>query len=582
MTIPTQNPKNILQNESFQVGLFLLFSIFLAYNALAINLREINFWDEAVYLNTGRSLFLGELPPFSRNPLIGVFYALTYLPFSASHYWMTQSAMLGRFFLFTLMWISGYLVAREATEQKTLPFIFAALLIFSPVLVEIVGNPSDALFSAMSAFALWQLLRFYHHRRTEALAKMSFFLGLSALSRNDGLVLFAIFMLIAILLAYKNTKKWKLALSALLPFFALVIGYLLIFGAISGSAELDTAKRTYVAFLQGHAVDYQHDDSTCQQKIMKCVVHEAENIYGTAEENNASVFQAIHKNPSAYLSRLNKTIKTLPEKIVEAYGKRTVIALFLFTALGIFALLKKKEYLLLGIFFASMAYLGVYFLTFFRAGYFRMPYFIIFTLATFGVSPIVDLASKKKTALFFSGIFLALIGTGIILDLRMLYFTSALLLFALLTGFTLILKDTKTGRYATLFLLLFAFAIISGKTFDPPIPHPLGQLPEEEAIVLMQETFPENTPILAGAPGGAWAARMQYIEPSSESFQDIKSEEDLHNRLLELGVQAIYVDHHLSNTNQFIWDLIEPRIGEWYETAYIGREGSIRVLIVQQ
>lgn len=581
MTKPKQNPKSIIQSEIFQVGLFLLFSIFLAYNSLSLTLREINFWDEAVYLNTGRSLFLGDLPPFSRNPLIGVFYALTYLPFSASHYWMTQSAMLGRFLLFTLMWTSGYLVAREATEKKTLPYVFAALLIFSPILVEIVVNPSDALFSAMSAFALWQLLRFFHHRRAEALTKTSFFLGLSALSRNDGLVLFAIFIFIVILLAYKNTEKWKLALSATLPFLALVVGYLLLFGAISGSAELDTAKRTYVAFLQGHAIDYQHSDSDCQQKIMKCVVYEAENIYGTAEENNASVFQAIKNNPSAYLSRLNKTVKALPEKIVEAYGERTVIAIFLFTALGIFALLKKKEYILLGIFFASMAYLGVYFLTFFRTGYFRMPYFIIYTLAVFGISEIVTFASKTKTALIFSALLLTLFSAGILLDLRMLYFTSALLLFAFLAGTALILKDAKAGKYSMLFLLIFAVSISSGKTFDPPIHHPLGNLPEDEAIVLMQEIFPENTPILAGAPGGAWAARMQYIEPSSESFQDIKSEEDLYNRLLELGVKAIYVDHHLSNTNQFTWDLIEPRIGEWYETAYIGRDGSIRVLIVQ-
>ena len=581
MTNPKQNPKNIILNESFQVVLFLLFSIFLAYNSLSLTLREINFWDEAVYLNTGRSLFLGQLPPFSRNPLIGIFYALTYLPFATSYYWMTQSAMLGRFLLFSLMWISGYLVAREALEEKTLPFIFTALLIFSPVLVEIVGNPSDALFSAMSAFALWQLLRFYHHRKAKALVKMSLFLGLSALSRNDGLVLFAIFIFIVILLAYKSTEKWKLALSASLPFLALVVGYLLIFGAVSGSAELDTAKRTYVAFLQGHAVDYQHSDSDCQQKIMKCVVYEAETIYGTAEENNASVFQAIQRNPNAYLSRLSKTIKALPEKIVEAYGERTVIAIFLFTALGIFALLKKKEYTLLGIFFASTAYLGVYFLTFFRTGYFRMPYFIIYTLAVFGISQIITFASKKKTALIFSGILLTLISAGIILDLRMLYFTSALLFFAFLAGITLILKDTKTGRYSTLFLLIFAFSISSGKSFDPPISRPLGDLPEEEAIVLMQETFPENTPILAGAPGGVWAARMQYIEPSSESFQDIKNEEDLYNRLLELGVKAIYVDHHLSNTNQFTWDLIEPGIGNRYETAYIGRDGSIRVLIVK-
>ena len=575
--------KNILKSDVFLVSLAFFFSAFLAYNSLSVILREINFWDEAVYLNTGRSLFLGQLPPFSRNPLIGIFYALTYLPFASSYYWMTQSAMLGRFLLFALMWLSGYLVVREVSEQKVTPFIMVGLLLLSPVLVEIVGNPSDALFAAMSAFSLWQFLRFYKYRTVEALAKTSFFLGLSAFSRNDGLILFAIYIVIAVFLLYKNTEKRKLALAVIVPFFSLILGYLLIFGIVNGSSELDTAKRTYVAFLQGHAVDYQNIDTTCQQKIMKCVVQEAENIYGTAEENNASIFIAIKNNPSAYLSRLSKTIKALPEKVLEAYGERTILPLFLFATIGVFSLFKKKQYLLLSILLVSMAYLGVYFLTFFRTGYFRMPYFILYTFAALGISQTVEWMSKTKATLISIGALLALVAMSIIFDARMLTLTTALLFFAFLAGVALISRaeDNQTGKYAATFLLIFAIFITSGKSFDPPIPHPLGELPEEEASVIMQDSFPENTPILAGAPGGAWAARIEYVEPSSSLFQGINSEEELYNRLRELGVEAIYVDHHLSNTNKFTWDLIEPRIGEWYETAYIGREGSIRVLIVR-
>lgn len=156
-------------------------------------LRDINLWDEAVFINTGKLFAEGQLTPFYRNPLVGMLYALTYLPFGSSPFWMMQSAALGRVILFALLWLAAYLVATRFEKEFSV-FVMVGFVLVFPVLTEILVNPSDALFAAMSALAFWQFLGFFQHRDRTHLLWTSVFLGLAALSRNDGLLLFVVFV----------------------------------------------------------------------------------------------------------------------------------------------------------------------------------------------------------------------------------------------------------------------------------------------------------------------------------------------------------------------------------------------------
>lgn len=164
-----------LEREAWLALLAFGVNLFLVFNALLPSLRDLNFWDEAVYLNTGRLLAEGELPSFARNPLIGALYGLLYLPFREAPLWMGQGAAIGRFILFALMWWGCYLAAREFSGFA--PALAAAgfLLVF-PVLPEVLVNPSDALFAAMSGFAFWQTARFYNTGETRNLWGASFLL----------------------------------------------------------------------------------------------------------------------------------------------------------------------------------------------------------------------------------------------------------------------------------------------------------------------------------------------------------------------------------------------------------------------
>ena len=119
-----------------------LLNVFLVSASFFPNLAEINAWDEAGYVNSGRLLLQGELPTFSNNPLVSLFYALTYLPFVNTPLWLVHSTSLGRILLFGLVWIGAYAVARQLSKFAH-PLIMVGFLFVSGISVSILVFPSD-------------------------------------------------------------------------------------------------------------------------------------------------------------------------------------------------------------------------------------------------------------------------------------------------------------------------------------------------------------------------------------------------------------------------------------------------------
>lgn len=154
----------------FLVPLLFLLNIILVFPVFFPNLREIGPWDESIYINSGRLLVeKGLLPEPAWNPLGTLLYAITYIPVQKTAFWLVNSCTIGRFILFGLLWISTYLVAKQLSSFFN-SLIMSGLLLSSPVLIYILRNPSDALFAAMSAFALWQALSCYNEKSKTCVA----------------------------------------------------------------------------------------------------------------------------------------------------------------------------------------------------------------------------------------------------------------------------------------------------------------------------------------------------------------------------------------------------------------------------
>jgi len=241
-------------------------------------------------------------------------------------------------------------------------------------------------------------------------------------------------------------------------------------------------------------------------------------------------------------------------------------------------LARKRQFLILGTLLIWAVYLGVYFLTFFRAGYLQTPYFVVFVLAAIGVASLVSLiASERKDYLIWTVILLVLSVVGVFKSLNYLYFNTMILLGIIWAGW-LVSHGLKDGTpVTTLYLIFLIGGVIARGAYNPPQAQTWGQIPEEQAVVLLQETFPESTLVAAGAPGAVYAARMKYFE-IGDLDGTVQSTEELYAQLSSQGVKAIYVDSFLSSRNSHLYELIDAGIGDEFEQIFLGREGSIQVL----
>jgi hypothetical protein len=556
--------------------LFIALNLFFVFNFLAVNLRDLNLWDESVYINTGKAMFEGTLPVFARNPLVGLLYALTYIPYQSSPFWLVQSATLGRIILFVLMWISAYLVGKELARYAH-PLILPAFVLIFPIAVDILTNPSDALFAAMSGFTFWQVLQFYHTQRVRNIWGASLFISLAALSRNDGLVSFAILTVLVVWLAIRFKISWQWMPALILPFVLLIGGYQLLYGSRTGNYSLGTAERTYVAFQQGQELVYVKDPE-CRLKRIRCAVLQAEKLYGSGEENHYSIFRAIANNPQAYSKRLMAHVIDLPPLFFITYGQRTALFLLFFAMCGLAVLVRKKQYALLFLFLAWMGYLSVYFLTFFREGYIRTPFFLFFAFGAIGLQAVVENLANKKVTNILIILLTTLTLYGWFEGFQALYFTTIVLLIVFLFSRLF----TGDGQTAYGLLLFFIAGLMLHPAFEPPIYKVRGEIPEEQGVLALVQNLPPGSQVASGAPGAIWMARMEPIDVADLDYENVTTPEALYEQFKKDGVDAIYVDHFISNVNREIWRLIIPGIGKYYDNIYTSLGGGdIQIYILK-
>lgn len=154
-----------------------ILNIVLIYPILFPNLSDIGMFDESLYINSGRVLVEdGNIPEYAWNPLVACLYAITYIPVQKTTFWLIHSCTIGRFILFGLLWLSAYLVAKQLSSLGH-PLVMIIFVLVSPALTYLLGNQSDALFAAMSAFALWQVLSFRNEKKIKHLWFASLFCG---------------------------------------------------------------------------------------------------------------------------------------------------------------------------------------------------------------------------------------------------------------------------------------------------------------------------------------------------------------------------------------------------------------------
>jgi hypothetical protein len=288
----------------------------------------------------------GILTPFGYSPLSSFLYALTYLPVQSSPYWLVYSCSLGRVLLFGLLWTSAYLLA-EAASILASPLVMIALLFASPALVRLVAHGSHALFAAMSAFALWQLLLFYRHKSRRHLLGAAIFVALCILARSgEGIILLTVLLGVSVWLGKGSRSILASIATCLIPFGIIVGGYIFSYSLMAGRLDLGMSEYSYFTFEQGHGLAFQSQYGE-KENFYVAGQMDARRLFGTPEENEYSIVTAILRNPMAYLQRVPRLVSLAPVETFRIYGAGVGLLLFLLAARGAIELVKKKHYLLL-------------------------------------------------------------------------------------------------------------------------------------------------------------------------------------------------------------------------------------------
>lgn len=506
-------------------------------------LHEINLWDEASYIHGGYLILQGNFPAFAANPLISILYALASLPVIQSPWWFLISDAIVRIALFSLVFFSAYCIARQL-RAYTNPWVLTGMMLIIPVATTMFLFPSDILFTAISGFAFAQALSYYQTRRPKNLIWASALLGLGGLARADALIILVLLCVMVVILAWSAKRWWQHVLAVCVPFVLVIGGYILVSGLATGNFDPGLSGRTYDNFEAGHETIIL-DSSEMNASVYAHI--KAREAFGTPEENNYSVFNAIQRNPQVYWQRFKAQFESVPKWIVKAYGNKFVVLLLWLSLRGILALLQQKQAKLLALMLFWLSPIAVSFVnTFHREGYFLMGYFIIFSLASIGLTAIIRNFDRKGECLLaiVCGIAALMIGvfsrnTSIIF--RVFLFDVGLLLAYLFRRYAADGQVVGHWQERALWLMLAIVLLIRGGYPSPKLP--LYGISEREQVLLsLSQSFEEGDLILAGAPGVIWAAKLNY---AGLNGMDIPNFADVNHFVTWLRVQnirGIYLD----------------------------------------
>ena len=556
-----------------------LLSLFIVSANLTPNLAEINSWDEAVYVNSGRLLLQGNWPVFASNPLVAAFYAVTSLPFLDSPFWMVQSTSLGRILLYGMLWIAAYKVARQLSD-KAHPLIMVGLLFVSVIPVSILVFPSDPLFVAFAGLALAYALKFLKDNSLRSLGLSSLLLGLAALSRNDGLVLGVVLILSATVFAAPPLRRWKAFAVAAAPFLILVLGYVLFYGVRTGQFELGSLARTYDNFEAGHQQIYAGEGQINPVLEAK---QEARRVFGTPEENQHSILRAVERNPSAYLSRLVATMKGLPSQVLSAYGVRMAAPILLLAMRGIGELVRRREFRVLSLMLLwLLPVLSGLVITLFRLGHIRFTFYVVFALAAIGLSAVLRNLRDRREQAFWGTVIVAFTIYGLLDGKPAVVYGMTVLLAAFALSLLILFRWSALARtIAPAAMLFLAAGLLLHGDFPGPKSRVLGQAADERAVYFMVENYPDGTPVASGSPGPVFAANMGYMGLTSLDVPRTDTDQQFLEWMKGQGIELIYVDASLYVDNPFLWEQVSGLIGSGLERVFSADEGNIQILSVQ-
>jgi hypothetical protein len=226
--------------EWLLLALILITTLILVSPRLMSAFDEINAYDEAKYVVSGKSLAQGEVRDISWGLLVALIYAPLHLFLKSSPDWFILETWSGRFVLYALIWLSILLFSIRLKDHVK-SFVTSGVLMFTLAIFPILENQSDALFLVLSSSNLAVTYRISKEHKLKDIGLASLLLGCAVLSRFKAVITFAAYVLVISILEWKHHKPAKLLSSVLLPgllaLFLYFVGYSLSIGLGAGAPK---------------------------------------------------------------------------------------------------------------------------------------------------------------------------------------------------------------------------------------------------------------------------------------------------------------------------------------------------------
>jgi hypothetical protein len=525
---------------------------------------EINAFDEAKYIESGRLLLLGELRNLSWGPIVALAYAPFHLLWGSSPDWFTLEARAGQFLLFGGMWLATVYLAHKL-RGRSLALVTAGLLFVSTAFFGVLNNPSDAALVIFSALALAKAVGFFQDRSASDAWQASLFVGLGVLARVEAILYLP--LLVALVLGFgRRRQTWIQGLGrSVLPAMLVLATYLVLSGSV-GASQLGIGSKAYDSFEVNQPIP-GGGSNEAQRRL-------ARELFGTSEENQGSILRAISRNPGAFLSRPWINAQEEPARYLDAFGARLGPALLMLAVWGLIGLILRRDtrQALALVLWAAPPLVSLFFLP---LHFIRQVSFLILILAAFGVHWVTQPASGSRTTLLGISILMGLAGW---LSAKLGFAVSGLVLAAGLLFIELgaAASVSNAATRSTGLLILLAGGLVLRPSYRFPDFPPLGDSAREQAVHLLQETVPEGGRVLEPLPLPAVAAKLVEVSPDQVP-SEIQSAESLRRWLDERDIRAIYSEGGAGYPDH-IWALVQAGAGSLWNERYT--QGNVTVYLL--
>jgi hypothetical protein len=528
---------------------------------------EINGYDEAKYVESGRYLLAAELRGLSWGPLLALVYAPLHLILGGSPDWFLLEDWAGRFILFGALWLSTAYLGLQVRDYVH-PFVVVGVLFVVTPFIHAVENQSDALFASLSALGLAKVMAFHkRHQMGDAWAA-SAMVGLATLTRAEGVTLVVPFGL-AILLAGSRYGAPKLASAILLPFAVLIGIYLLLFRLSSGSFDLGMAEKAYDSFEVNQSVLTGGNLGEGRLESIR--------LFGSAEQNQGSVVRAILRNPPAFGMRILANLRTVPDSFFFFFGKRQGPMLVFFAFWGVYHMLHRRSWRILAMSAAWVAPSTIS-LGFLATHLVPQVAFLFIVFAAMGIGHVCSRDRSRGEKSIFLALSALLAGYGWADHKPAVLMGGLIVMVAIALGWIATRPNwgLDTEAAAPALILLCAGLILRGPYSFPDYPS-IGGSEEEQAIHYMQREIPEWSQILVHWPLPAIASGMVDVG-MGEVPEDIATAEAFVDWLASQDIRAVYHDNYFVPGPDLI-RLIEESEGRFLDRGFLSQDGRIRVLV---